>query len=191
MTVIPIRLAIAKNQAPEPQVILVLGGGNGREKFAAKFAKQHPTLEIWVSSGRWPHGPEVFEAAGIPIHPSLDGWPNGPDPELHEVFDNRDVPGEQQVRFGWFAADTVGDFAHHVKPLQERKFKHIYIITSADHMPRAKTIATLILGSNGITFTPVSVPSEQPKESQFWLRIIRDAIRSIIWIITGNPTNTR
>ncbi|WP_414563548.1 hypothetical protein [Anabaena sp. CCY 9613] len=32
-------------------------------------------------------------------------------------------------------------------------------------MPRAKAIATIIFGSQGIAFTPIAVPSNQPQES--------------------------
>jgi hypothetical protein len=50
-------------------------------------------------------------------------------------------------------------------------------------MPRALAIATFVLGSQGIAFTPVSVPSDQPAES--WLRILRDSARALLWVVTG------
>jgi hypothetical protein len=50
-------------------------------------------------------------------------------------------------------------------------------------MPRAKAIATIVFGSHGITFTPISVPSNKPTESQ--LRVIRDSGRSLLWLISG------
>ncbi|NER26936.1 MAG: YdcF family protein, partial [Symploca sp. SIO1C4] len=49
--IISARLAIAHYQAPHPQAIITLGGGIDREKFTAKFAQTHPSLEIWVSTG--------------------------------------------------------------------------------------------------------------------------------------------
>lgn len=50
-------------------------------------------------------------------------------------------------------------------------------------MPRAKAIATIILGSQGIAFTPLAVPSSRPQESI--IRIIRDIARALLWIFTG------
>ncbi len=65
--IIPVRLAIASYQAPEPQAILTLGGGREREEFTAQFAKYYPFLDIWVSSGIEPEiARPIFRAAGIP-----------------------------------------------------------------------------------------------------------------------------
>lgn len=155
---IAIRLFIATQDAPRPEGILVLGGGTGREEFAAKFAaSNHPRLNIWVSSGRYPDAPNIFKAAGFP---------------------------EEQLSFGWYAEDTVGDFAHHVDALQKQNVRHVYLITSDYHMPRARTIATIVFGSQGIAVTPVPVPSEET-ESWSWLRTARDTGRSILWVFTG------
>lgn len=155
--IIPIRLAIASHQAPHPQAILTLGGEPAREKFTAQFAQKHPSLHIWVSTGIPPkQARHIFQSAGIP------------DDHLH--LDYR-------------AVDTVTNFTTLVPDFQQRHIEHIYLITSDYHMPRAKAIATLVLGSRGIIFTPVSVPSNQPKESK--LRILRDIVRSLLWIITG------
>jgi uncharacterized SAM-binding protein YcdF (DUF218 family) len=154
---IAIRLTIATHYAPEPEGILVLGGGTGREEFAAQFASKHPRLNIWVSSGRHPEALNIFKAAGFP---------------------------EEQLNFGWYAEDTVGDFAHHVDALQDQNIRHVYLITSDYHMPRARTIATIVFGSQGIAVTPVPIPSEET-ESWSGLRIARDTFRSVLWVFTG------
>lgn len=156
MSIITVQLAIALHRAPQPQAILTLGGGQGREQFTTQFARTHPALEIWVSSARYPEAPEIFRNAGIP---------------------------EQRVHFNWYAVDTVSNFAFLVRDLQSRNIQHIYLITSDYHMPRAGAIATLILGSQGIAFTPISIPSSEPPES--WLPILRDSGRAVFWIVTG------
>ena len=51
LSIIPVRLAIASYQAPNPQAILTLGGSPDREEFTAQFAKYYSSLDIWVSSG--------------------------------------------------------------------------------------------------------------------------------------------
>jgi uncharacterized SAM-binding protein YcdF (DUF218 family) len=38
-------------QTSQPDAIFVLGGATERERFAAQFVQQHPSLPIWVSSG--------------------------------------------------------------------------------------------------------------------------------------------
>ena len=155
--VIPVRLIIAKTQAPQPQAFLILGGDSARENFTAELAPWYPSLDIWVSS---PPEPEktwkTFVSANVP---SI---------QLH--IDHR-------------AVDTVTNFTTLVDDFKKQHLQHLFLITSDYHMPRARAIATIILGSQGITFTPLSVPSNQPKESN--LRILRDVCRSLLWIFTG------
>lgn len=154
---IPIRLAIASYQAPQPQAIFTLGGGIEREKFTAEFARQHSELEIWISSGSPPDlvNP-VFQAAMIP---------------------------RSRLHLDYRAVDTVTNFTTLVADFKQRHIHHIYLITSDIHMPKSRVIATIVLGSNGIICTPVTVPSLLPRESVF--RIVRDLGRSLVWIFTG------
>ncbi len=153
---ISIKLAIASYQAPKPQAILTLGGGEAREKFTAQFAQNHPSLNIWVSSGiSCKKANRIFREAGII---------------------------EQRINLDYRAVDTVTNFTYLVTDFEKLKLKHLYIITSDFHMPRAKAIATIVLGTHGITFTPVCVPSKLPKES--FVHISRDIFRSIFWLIT-------
>lgn len=154
---IPVRIAIAYTQSPEPQAILTLGSWLDREIFTAEFASKHPNLEIWVSSGT---SAEVASP----------------------IFRNFGIPANR-VHLDYRAVDTVTNFTTLVDDFKSRKIQHIYMITSVYHITRAKAIAILILGSQGIIFTPVSVPSHEPPES--WLRIIRDICRSLLWIFTG------
>jgi uncharacterized SAM-binding protein YcdF (DUF218 family) len=154
---IPVRIAIAHIQSPQPQAILTLGSWLDREFFTADFASKNPHLEIWVSSGTpREFASPIFRSFGIP--------------------DNR-------VHLDYRAVDTVTNFTTLIEDFKSRKIRHIYLITSEYHLARATAIATLILGSQGIIFTPVSVPSHEPSESHF--RILRDIFRSLLWIFTG------
>ncbi|MFM2063167.1 MAG: hypothetical protein RLZZ507_2837 [Cyanobacteriota bacterium] len=155
--IIPIRIAIASYQAPHPQAILTLGGGTERETFTAEFAQEHSHLDIWVSSGT-------------------------PQAEALAIFENASIPTER-IHLDYRAVDTVTNFTTLVNDFQKHHIQHIYLITSDFHIPRAKTIATLILGSQGITFTPISIPTERPRESI--VRIVRDGGRSLLWIVSG------
>jgi len=156
---IPLRIAIALNQVATPQAILVLGGDSDRMKFAAKFWKAYPKLDIWVSDyqSNFVINNSFFQGASIP---------------------------KQRVNYDSCPTDTVTNFTCIVNILTARNTVHIYLITSDYHMARAKSIATLVLGSRGIVVTPVAVPS-RGRKSESLLRIIRDCIRSLLWIVTG------
>ncbi len=157
ISIIPVRLAIAYHQAPLPQAIFTLGGGSDREKFTAQFAQMHPSLEIWVSSGTPPKtAHEIFQSAGI---------------------------SNTRVHIDHRAVDTVTNFTSLIQDFKKRNFQHLYLITSDFHIPRAKAIATLVLGSRGIAFTPISIPSNAPPES--WLDTLRDSGRVLLWLVTG------
>ena len=157
LSIIPVQLAIATIRAPFPQAILTLGGGEAREKVAAQLGQMHPSLEVWVSSGTSSDNAyKIFQAAGIP---------------------------KKRVHLDRRAVDTVTNFTSLVEDFKKRNFHHLYLITSDFHMRRAKAIAIFVLGSQGIAFTPVSVPSDKPPESQS--RILRDSGRALLWVFTG------
>ncbi|MEB3218953.1 MAG: YdcF family protein [Nostocales cyanobacterium 94392] len=159
---IPIRLALASYKFPQPQAILTLGGGLDREKFTTKFAQSHPSLDIWVSSGIPPkQANEIFRAAGI---------------------------NPQRIHLDYRATDTVTNFTTLVQDFKHRKIHHLYLITSEFHMRRAKAIATVVLGSQEITFTPVAIPSNHPKETT--LHVIRDTSRALTWVFTNRTGAT-
>ena len=153
---IPVRIAIAHFFAPQPQAIFTLGGDLQREIFTARFAQLHPSLEIWVSSGTSTEGANwAFNVVEIPL---------------------------TRVHFDHRAVDTVTNFTSLVADFKSRHFQHLYLITADYHMRRAKAIATFVFGSQGIAFTPVSIPTDKPTES--WLRTLRDIFRALLWIFT-------
>ncbi len=157
LLIIPVRLTTARIQAPLPQAFFILGGDPARENFTAELAQWYPSLQIWISS------------------------PPEPD-KTQKLFQSAKI-SNTRVHIDRRAVDTVTNFTSLVSEFQEKHLQHLYLITSDYHMPRARAIATIILGSQGIAFTPVSVPSNQPKESN--LRILRDVCRSLFWIFTG------
>jgi uncharacterized SAM-binding protein YcdF (DUF218 family) len=141
-----------------PQAILVLGGAPSREKFAAKFALQHPDLPIWVSSG----SPEeyskyLFSEAGI---------------------------SPKRIHLDYRAVDTVTNFTTLVDDLHKQNITDVYVITADYHMPRAQAIGSIVLGSRGIRMYPVAIPSKAKGEEP--LKIVRDGLRSVFWLATGS-----
>ncbi|NJL22376.1 MAG: YdcF family protein [Leptolyngbyaceae cyanobacterium SM1_3_5] len=140
-----------------PQAILVLGGSPDREVFAADFALDHPDLPIWVSSGSNPeYADAVFADAGI-------------DP--------------QRIHLDYEAIDTVTNFTTLVDQFKAQGIDNIYLVTSDFHMRRARVIGTIVLGSRGIDFEPIAIPSDRPPESID--KAIRDGARAVLWVTTG------
>ena len=154
---IALRIELAFQQQPVPQAILTLGGGQEREEFTARFAQSYLSLPIWVSTGvSVATARQIFQDAGI---------------------------AERQIYLDRRATDTVTNFTSLVTDFHHRNFQHIFLITSDFHMPRAKAIAFIVLGSRGIATTPVSIPTTHQPESQ--LKILRDTVRAMIWLLTG------
>ena len=152
-----------KSQLEQPQAILVLGGSVEREKFAAEFARHHPDLQIWISGGS-PKGyaKKIFTKAGV------DG---------------------DRLHFDYNAVDTVTNFTTLVDKFQANKIDKLYLITSDYHMRRAQAIGQIVLGSRGIDFTPVSVPSKRSSPEPIG-KSIRDGARAVLWVVTGHTGST-
>ena len=146
-----------KTEFQRPQALLVLGGDKQRELFAAKFAQKHPSLPIWVSSGTNPEFAQwVFSEAGIK---------------------------SDRLHLDYRAVDTVTNFTTLVDELQAKGIESVYLITSDDHMRRAQIIGEIVLGSRGISFKPVAVPSGRTPEPME--KAVRDGARAIMWLTTG------
>jgi len=146
-----------KSEFQRPQALLVLGGAIEREVFAAKFALNYPELPIWVSSGSNPEFAQwVFSEAGIE---------------------------SDRVHLDYRAVDTVTNFTTLVDELKAQGIESVYLITSDDHMRRAQIIGEIVLGSRGISFKPVAVPSGRTPEPME--KALRDGARAILWLTTG------
>ncbi|MDB9526795.1 YdcF family protein [Oscillatoria sp. CS-180] len=147
-----------KAKLREPQAILVLGGAAEREHFAADFARQHPDLEVWVSSG---------------TNPEYAQW----------LFQEADI-ASNRVHLDYRAVDTVTNFTTVVEDLKQDGVESVYLVTSDYHMRRAAIIAQIVLGRHDIAFQPISVPSGE-SQSEPLVRGIRDGARAVFWVFTG------
>ncbi len=150
----------AQQQSLAPSVALVLGGSPERERYAAQFAKTHPGVEIWVSSGSNPeYAKWVFEEALVPAN---------------------------QWHLDYKAVDTVTNFTTLVDELNAKNVDEVYLLTSDYHMRRASVVAQIVLGSRGINFKPIAIPTQQPPETpETIVRDVRDGARSLLWVATG------
>lgn len=147
----------ARMHFEQPDAILVLGGSEEREIFSAKFAKQHPNLPIWISSGApRDYAERVFSKTGVDLH---------------------------RLNLDYQAVDTVTNFTSLVDRLRKENVRSVYLVTSDYHMRRAQVIGEIVLGSRGINIQPVSIPSNQTKEPIS--KAIRDGGRAMLWVATG------
>lgn len=150
-----------------PQAVLMLGGSTSaleREKFTAKFVSQQPNLqnlEIWISSG----------GAG-----KYNNY-------VRKIFIKSGINSEK-IHFDEQAVDTVTNFTTLVDELKSRGITSVYLVTSDYHIRRAQVIGEVVLGSRGIVFKSVAVPSNKPPEPIE--KAIRDGVRAILWVITGS-----
>ena len=147
-----------EDQNLQPDAILVLGGATERERFAAKFAAQHPGLPIWVSSGSpRDYAKRVFAKAGI---------------------------DKSRVHLDYQAVDTVTNFTSLVDKFQAQGIDSVYLITSDYHMRRARVIGEIVFGSRDIKLMPVPIPTGKSPEST--KKCLRDGARAILWVTTGH-----
>lgn len=138
----------------QKEAIFVLGGATERERFAAKFAQQHPNLPIWVSSGSpESYARKVFAKAGIK---------------------------KSRVHLDYQAVDTVTNFTSLVDEFQYQGISGVYLITSSDHMRRARVIGEIVFASRGIRLKPVPVSNKRTPEPPE--KCLRDGIRAILWV---------
>jgi uncharacterized SAM-binding protein YcdF (DUF218 family) len=159
---IPIGLTLATRQSPQPEAILILGGDPRREEKAVQLAHYYPDLDLWLSSGQEPaQVQQLLRAKGI---------------------------AEKRLHLDYQASDTVTNFTTLVPKLKQRQIQHVYLITSEFHMARAQVIALLVLGSQGITYTPISVSSDRSSESR--VKTVRDILRSLLWLYIGTTGPT-
>jgi uncharacterized SAM-binding protein YcdF (DUF218 family) len=141
----------------QPQAIFVLGGEEEREIFAAKFAHTHPNLPVWISSGA-PSGyaNRVFKKAGV---------------------------ATSNLHLDYQAIDTVTNFTTLVDRFESKGITSVYLVTSDDHIQRARTIGEIVFGSRGIKVKPVTFVSGRPAEPL--RKTVRDGCRSLLWWATG------
>ena len=142
----------------QPEAIFVLGGHEERERFATQLAQQHPDLPVWISSG-------------------------SPEDYVRRMFARAGISGDR-LHLDYRATDTVTNFTTLVDQLKAQGISSVYLVTSDNHMRRARLIGEIVFGSQGITLKPVPTLSHSPPES--WRKCLRDGARAVLWVTTGH-----
>jgi len=156
---VPLRLHLARRQAPQPQGILVLGGNPNRIYWGADLAQRQPHLPVWVSD--------------LPAQEAGD----------LEIFQSRGI-ALGRITYDTCATDTVTNFTCTLGDISRRGLQHLWLVTSDSHMDRSLAIAYWIFGSRGIMVTPFPVPCHCFTQES-GLHILRDQLRSVVWLLSG------
>ena len=152
----PFRQALTTIEPPER--ILVLGGDLDRERVGLRLAQQLE-LPLVVSGGSNPEYAQwLLRDAGI---------------------------DQSRVVLDYRAKDTFTNFTSLVDDLKRDGMKHVYLVTSEDHLPRAMTVGRLVAGSRGIRLTGVPVDCQPSCRKETLGKRLGDGIRALTWVITG------
>ncbi|CAK9009707.1 unnamed protein product [Durusdinium trenchii] len=165
--------------------LLVCGGELVRDVLGAKLGAdlaRHGGMLAFFSSG---HFKQLSDFA--PISSTL------PSPSSPSPFDGIDLAALQPVlKLDREALDTLSNFTTFVRHLERQGLMHRYnrdaavdvvIVTSKYHVRRVWALATVVLGSQGLSFHIAEAPSEKQAESL--LRCARDVLRALLWLGTG------
>lgn len=152
----PFRQALTTVQPP--QRILVLGGDLDRERVGLRLA-QKLSLPLVVSGGSNPEYAQwLVRDAGM---------------------------DQSRVLLDYRAKDTFSNFTSLVDDLKRNGVRHVYLVTSEDHLARAMTVGRLVAGSRGIRLTGVPVACQPACREETWGKRLGDGIRALTWVITG------
>ncbi len=152
----PFRQALTTAQPP--QRILVLGGDLDRERVGMRLAQQLE-LPLVVSGGSNPEYAQwLLRNAGM---------------------------DQSRVVLDYRANDTFSNFTSLVDDLKSEGVRHLLLVTSEDHLPRAMTVGRVVAGSRGIRLTGVPVSCQPSCRKEELGKLLGDGIRALTWVITG------
>ena len=149
-------LRLLRVESAPVDAFFVLGGSIRREVYVAELAKQYPETRILISQG-------------------------SKDPCILLIFQKYEAP-IRQVWLEKCADSTFGNFFFNIPILKQWGVRKVKLITSPTHLPRAKWMAQILLGANGI-WVDVDAVKERgiPGNQESWVKTGLDLTRSAIW----------
>jgi uncharacterized SAM-binding protein YcdF (DUF218 family) len=151
-----LRVELQTNAAQPVDTIFVLGGSINREIYAAKLAKNYPTIPILISQG-------------------------SREPCILLVFLQENV-SPARVWLEKCAKNTFENFVFSVPDLIDRQARRVKLITSQTHLPRAKWMAQVFFGIRGIA-VEIDIAPELgvPGNNESKIKTLLDVSRSLMW----------
>ncbi|MCC5635966.1 YdcF family protein [Nostoc sp. CHAB 5844] len=138
--------------------LFVLGGSIRREIYVAQQAKQNPQIPILISRG-------------------------SPDPCIWLIF-QREAADLQNVWLENCANSTFDNFYYGIPILKRWGVHKVKLISSPTHFPRAKWMAQILLGAQGIWVEPEVVEEKgRPANREYWWKTAFDITRSLLWAV--------
>lgn len=149
------------NSSKQVGVYLVLGGSITREIYVANLAKYHPEIPIIISQG-------------------------SDDPCIFFIFQRKGASMDN-VWLEKCADSTFGNFFFTIPLLKKWGVHKVKLITSGNHLKRAKLIAKILLSSQGIALELEEVKEYQgiPGNQENALKTTLDITRSLLWAFCG------
>lgn len=136
----------------------VLGGSITREVHVAELAKQQPSARVLISSG-------------------------SQDPCIVKIF-QRQRTSISRVWLEKCADSTFSNFYFNIPILRKWGVRKVKLITSPSHLPRAKWMAQILLGAQGMWVEVDAVKEEGvPGNTESSLKTGLDVTRSLIWAV--------
>lgn len=149
-----ITVFIASSKAVD--AFFVLGGSIKREIYVAELAQKYPQIPILISSG-------------------------SKDPCILLIFQRQTAPMEN-VWLEKCADSTFDNFYYSIPILRQWGVRKVKLITSTTHLPRAKLMAQILLGSHGMWVSPDIIQEQGiPGNREYWWKTTLDVTRSILW----------
>jgi hypothetical protein len=155
---ISLTITLVSASSQPVDAFLVLGGSIRREIHVADLAKQYPQTPILISQG-------------------------SPEPCIWLIFHQKHIAASK-VWLENCAHSTFENFYYSTPILQTWRVHKVKLITSSNHLFRAKLMAQIILGAHGIWVEPDLVTEEGiPGNQESWLKTWLDITRSCFWAV--------
>ncbi len=145
-------------------LLFVLGGSIRREIYVSQLAKQFPKTRILISAG-------------------------SDAPCILKLFERINAP-QGQVWLEKCADSTFGNFFFTIPILKQWQIRHVKLITSPSHLPRAQWMAQILFGAHGI-WVELDLTEETgvPGNQEFQIKTALDLTRALIWAIVSQGFN--
>ena len=198
-------IALISAYSKPVDVLFVLGGSIQREIYVATQATEHiqhkTQTKILISSGspdpciklifqRDSHSSKLTSLKSTALKST----------SLQTNLQTKDLQTEnlqprslenilENVWLEKCAKSTFGNFYYSIPILKKWRVHKVKLITSSTHLPRAKWMAQILLGSHGIWVEPDIITEKGvPGNRESWLKTSLDLTRSLLWAIVSQFT---
>lgn len=155
-----IALSLFLSATKPTEAILVLGGSIRREIYVAELVKQFPQVPVLISQG-------------------------SANPCIWLIFQRSQAP-MQQVWLENCAKSTFGNFYFSTPILRQWRVHKVRVVTSGTQFMRAKWLARILLGAQGIWVEMDNVQEQGiPGNQESALKTSLDIARSLGWAVVS------